>query len=106
MSNGSGELHHSYLYSSEHVFIALRWRSEMIMGFHEYTYQDHEYIIRAMNTKHAQSQNTCLSISRSKSRLQYTAEPMFVHITNQLAVGTTTKSSSQKCLATEDRPQG
>ena len=35
-SNGSRELHH---YSSEHVFIALRWRSEMIMGFHEYTYQ-------------------------------------------------------------------
>ena len=42
------------IYSSEHVFIALRWRSEMIMGFHEYTYQDREYIIRAMNTKHAQ----------------------------------------------------
>jgi len=39
------------IYSSEHVFIALRWRSEMIMGFHEYTYQDREYIIRAMNTK-------------------------------------------------------
>jgi len=36
------------------------WRSEMIMGFREYTYQDHEYIIRAMNTKHAQS--TCLYI--------------------------------------------
>ena len=42
------------IYSSEHVFIAPRWRSEMIMGFHEYTYQDREYIIRAMNTKHAQ----------------------------------------------------
>jgi len=27
----------------------------MIMGFpYEYTYQDHEYIIRTMNTKHAQ----------------------------------------------------
>ena len=39
------------IYSSEHIFIALRWRSEMIMGFHEYTYQDREYIIRAMNTK-------------------------------------------------------
>jgi len=26
------------IYSSEHVFIALRWCSEMIMGFHEYTY--------------------------------------------------------------------
>ena len=23
------------IYSSEHVFIALRWRSEMIMGFHK-----------------------------------------------------------------------
>ena len=23
-------------------------------GFHEYAYQDHEYIIRAMNTNHAQ----------------------------------------------------
>ena len=30
------------------------------MGFHEYTYQDHEYIIRAINTKHAQC--TCLYI--------------------------------------------
>ena len=39
------------IYSSEHVFIPLRWRSEIIMGFHEYTYQDREYIIRAMNTK-------------------------------------------------------
>jgi len=39
------------IYSSEHVFIALRWPSEMIMGFHEYTYQDREYIIRAVNTK-------------------------------------------------------
>jgi len=36
-------------YTSEHVFIALRWRSEMITGFHEDTYQDREYIIRAMN---------------------------------------------------------
>ena len=49
------------IYNSEHVFIALRWRSEMIMGFHEYTYQDREYIIRAMNTKHAQC--TCLYFS-------------------------------------------
>ena len=23
-------------------------------GLHEYTYQDHEYVIRAMNSKHAQ----------------------------------------------------
>ena len=27
------------IYSSEHIFIALRWHSEMIMGFHEYTYR-------------------------------------------------------------------
>ena len=43
-SNGSRELHHSYyihIYTSENVFIALGWRSEMIMGCHEYTYQDH-----------------------------------------------------------------
>ena len=26
----------------------------MIMGFHQYTYQDREYVIWAMNTKHAQ----------------------------------------------------
>ena len=26
----------------------------MIMGFHEYTYQDREYVIKAMNTKYAQ----------------------------------------------------
>ena len=31
----------------------------MIMGFHEYTFQDCEYIIRAMATKHAQC--TCLA---------------------------------------------
>jgi len=30
------------IYSSEQVFIALRWHSEMIMGFHEYNYPDHE----------------------------------------------------------------
>ena len=41
-------------FASEYVFIALGWHSEMIMGFHEHTYQDHEYIIRPMNTKHAQ----------------------------------------------------
>ena len=32
------------IYSSEQVFIALGWCSEMIMDFHEYTYQDLEYI--------------------------------------------------------------
>ena len=47
-----------HIYSSKHFFIALRWHSEMIIGFHEYIYQDREYIIRAMNTKHAQC--TCL----------------------------------------------
>ena len=26
-----------YIYSSENIFIALGWHSEMIMGFHEYT---------------------------------------------------------------------
>jgi len=39
---------------SENVFIALGWRSEMTVSFHEYTYQDPEYIIRARNTKPAQ----------------------------------------------------
>jgi len=34
--------HLLYNYTSEHAFIALGWRSEMIMGFHEYTYQDHD----------------------------------------------------------------
>ena len=35
----------------------------MIMGFHEYAYayQDLEYIIKAMNTKHAQC--TCYAFS-------------------------------------------
>ena len=42
------------LNSSVNIFIALGCHSEMIMGFHEYTYQDHEYIIRTMNTMHAQ----------------------------------------------------
>jgi len=41
------------IYTSENVFIALGCGSEMIMGFHECTYQDQEYIIRDMNTKHA-----------------------------------------------------
>jgi len=38
-------------YTSEHLFTALGWHSEMIMGFHEYayTYQNCEYKIRAMN---------------------------------------------------------
>jgi len=31
------------------------------MGYHEYTYQDCEHIIRAMNTKHAQC--TCYKFS-------------------------------------------
>ena len=45
-----------YIYCrSVNMFIALGCHSEMIMGFHEYTYQDHEYIIRTMNTMHAQS---------------------------------------------------
>jgi len=41
-------------FASEHAFIALECHSEMIMGFHEHTYQDLEDIIRPMNTKHAQ----------------------------------------------------
>jgi len=40
---------------------ALGWSSVMIMGFHEYAYQDREYIIKAMNTKHAQC--TCYAFS-------------------------------------------
>ena len=40
--------------SSESVFIVLGWCSENDYGLHEYTYQDPEYILRAMNTKHAQ----------------------------------------------------
>jgi len=42
------------------VFI-LGWRSQMIMDFHEYTYQDGEYIIWATNAKHAQY--TCYTFS-------------------------------------------
>jgi len=52
---------HDYSFlTSEHVFIAPGWCSEMIMGFHEYTYQDREYIIRATTTQHAPC--TCLYI--------------------------------------------
>ena len=41
------------VYQWKHIYSTRMSRccSEMIMGFHEYTYQDHEYIIRAMNTK-------------------------------------------------------
>jgi len=49
------------IYSSEYAFLAPGWHSEMIMGFHECTYQDREYIIRAVNTKHAQC--TCYTHS-------------------------------------------
>jgi len=51
---------HTYIYIyrskfSANTFIALKCHSEMIMGFaYEYTYQEHENIIRTMNTKHAQ----------------------------------------------------
>ena len=41
-------------YTSENIFIELGWCSENDYGFYEYTYQDPKYIMRAMNTKHAQ----------------------------------------------------
>jgi len=66
------------LYSGEHVFIALRWHSEMIMGFHEYTYQDREYIIRAMTTKHAQC--TCLYIQLVTKPYTYGSSCSRLHI--------------------------
>jgi len=59
-SNGTENSITLTIYTSEHVFIALGWHLEMIMGFHEYAYQDCEYIIRAMNTRHAQCK--CLYI--------------------------------------------
>ena len=45
-------------FSSENAFISLGWHSENDYGF---TYQDREYLIRAMNTKHAQC--TCCTSS-------------------------------------------
>jgi len=66
------------IYSSEHVFIALRWCSEMIMGFHEYTYQDREYIIRAMNTKHTQC--TCLYIQLVTKPYTYGSSCSRLHV--------------------------
>ena len=88
-SNGSRELHHFYYiyrYSSEHIFIALRLCSEMIMGFHEYTYQDCEYIIRAMNTKHAQCTCLCIQlVTRLHLRLHFVILSTFVHILAMLA---------------------
>jgi len=66
------------IYSSEHVFIALKWRSEMIMGFHEYTYQDSEYIIRAMNTKHARC--TCLIIQLVTKPYTYGSSCSRLHV--------------------------
>ena len=62
----------------ERVIIALRLRSEMIMGFHEYTYQDPEYIIRAMNTKHAQC--TCLYIQLVTKPYTYGSSCSRLHI--------------------------
>ena len=44
------------IYSTGMVF-----RNDYIMGFHEYTYQDREYIIKVMSTKH--SQCTCYTFS-------------------------------------------
>jgi len=49
------------LYTSENVFMALGWCQKMIMGFHEYIYQDREYIIRDMNSKRAHC--TCYTVS-------------------------------------------
>ena len=47
----------TYIIYQYKVFIALTWLFRKIMGFvyaYEYTYQDHEYVIRTMNTEHAQ----------------------------------------------------
>ena len=47
----------AYIVYQYKVFIALTWLFRKIMGFvyaYEYTYQDHEYVIRTMNTEHAQ----------------------------------------------------
>jgi len=48
------------IYSSVNLIIALGCPLEMIMGFHEYTYQDREYLIRTGNTMHAQC--TCFTV--------------------------------------------
>jgi len=66
------------IYGSEHIFIALTWHSEMIMGFREYTYQDREYIIRAMNTKHAQC--TCLYIQLVTKPYTYGSSCSRLHV--------------------------
>jgi len=41
------------VYSSVNIFIALHGAQKMIMGFHEYTYQDCEYIIRTSGAGNA-----------------------------------------------------
>jgi len=41
-SNGTEDSITLSIYTSDNILIALGWRPEMIMGFHEYTYQDHE----------------------------------------------------------------
>jgi len=63
------------------------------MGFHEYTQQDREYIIRAMTTKHAQCK--CYTHSGGKQTLyiwvfllqaaRMIALCCFEHITDQVA---------------------
>jgi len=53
------------------LFVVLKCRSEMIMGFaYEYTHQDCENIIRMMNTKHAQLVTGAYQASKSWGRLQ------------------------------------
>jgi len=87
-----------------HSFTALyRWREreslpslagtlflpEMIMSFHEYTYQDREFIIRAIHTKHAQC--TCQLVTKhytygsSCSRLHIRFHSHSEHICDQVA---------------------
>jgi len=47
----------TYIVYQYKVFIALTWLFRNDYGFvyaYEYTYQDYEYVIRTMNTEHAQ----------------------------------------------------
>jgi len=50
------EAENSIILTGDNVFIALGWHSE---NDYDSTYQECEYIIRAMNMKHAHDQRTC-----------------------------------------------
>ena len=54
-----------YIYTSENIFIALGWRYYVFMNI--LTYQDREYIIRAMNIHSAGNQTLVFLLQAART---------------------------------------